>query len=357
MVRRIIKIRERRGRLIFDIRVGRELRRFEWTVEPRYWRNPIITVSIWLVLPLFLWIVGLYSLITTLVFANIIAIIAVPYILRVIGTGRVDFGPTFFVAVGGYVAALFSKWYGLTPVETLVFVFFIGIILGLLLSPIVVISRGIYYTLITLVLPFVLYEITYWRADIFGAETGIPGVPPLIFLENPILTELTYFYLSAFIVLVYTLIVDKVLRSKYGLMMGVLNEDEDVANMYGINTNIIKIIVYTVTSGMIAVAGWFSAHYYMSFTGVLYLSPEFLVLILMASVLGGKGAVYGGVIGAYFVVGLREATRMFFAEFSTVVFLASVLALQLVLPEGLWGVYRKRRYREYVPTVKIRRKT
>jgi len=352
-----ITIRERRGRLIFDIIIGKSMRRFEWTVEPRYWRNPALTIVMWLLIPLGLWLGGLYSLISTFVFANIVALVAVPYSLRVIGTGRLDFGPNFFVALGGYVAALFSKWYGLNPVETLFIAFLFGAGLGFLLSPIVIISRGIYYTLITFVLPFVLYEITYWRSDIFGAETGIPGVLPLIQVANPVVTELTYFYLSATLALSYVFVVDKILRSKYGLMMGVLNEDEDVANMYGINTNFIKIIVFSVTSGMIAIAGWFLAHYYMAFTGVLYLSPEFLTLILMATVLGGKGAIYGAVVGSYFVVGLREVTRMFLGEFSTIVFLSSVLTLFVILPEGLWGIYRQRRYREYVPTIKVRRKT
>ncbi|MGC9106793.1 MAG: branched-chain amino acid ABC transporter permease [Infirmifilum sp.] len=351
------KRKERRGRLIFEVYVGRSLRRFEWTVEPRYWRNPTIATLIWLLLPLVLWFFGLYSILTTMIFANIIAIITVAYSLRVIGTGRLDFGPTFFVALGGYVAALLSKWYGLNPVETLFAAFALGALVGLLLSPIVVISRGVYYTLITFILPFVLYEITYWRSDIFGAETGIPGVPPLISVANPVQAELIYFYISALIVIIYIFIVDKVLRSKYGLMMGVLNEDEDIANMYGINTNLIKVIVFSLTSGMISVAGWFLAHYYMSFTGVLYLSPEFLTLILTAAVLGGKGAVYGAVIGSYFVAGVREFTRIAIPEYSVIAFLVLVLGLLLTLPEGLWGLYRRRRYREYVPTIKVRRKT
>ncbi|MCX8137319.1 branched-chain amino acid ABC transporter permease [Pyrobaculum aerophilum] len=352
-----LKRKERRGRLILEIQIGKSVRRFEWTIEPRYWRNPIIAFLIWASLPLILWSAGYYSILSTLVFANVLSIIAVAYSLRVIGTGRLDFGPTFFVAMGGYVAALFSKWYGLSPWETFFLSFLIGMALGALLSPIVVISKGIYYTLITFILPFVLYEITYWRSDIFGAETGIPGVPPLLPIINPVMAELSYFYFSVAIVILYTFIVDKILRSKYGLMMGVLNEDEEIANMYGINTNLIKVIIFIVTSGMISVAGWFLAHYYMSFTGVLYLSPEFLTLTLMAAVLGGKGAVYGAVIGSYFVVGLREFTRMWLGGYSTIVFYASVLMLLLVLPEGLWGLYRKRRYREYVPTIKVRRKT
>ena len=352
----VVKIRERRGRLIFEIRLGKFFRRYEWTVEPRYWRNPIIATSIWLIMPILLYWGSFYSLLSTFVFANIVAMVVIPYSLRVIGTGRLDFGPTFFFALGGYIAAILSRDFGLAPFETFFAAFGIGCIIGLALSPITIISRGIYYTLITFILPFVLYEITYWRSDIFGAETGIPGVKPLVGVTSPTLAELYAFYLSAAIVIVLMFVIDKVLRSKYGLMMGVLNEDEDVADLYGINTKFIKVVTYTLTSGLISIAGWFTAHYYMAFTGTLYLSPEFLTLILLSAILGGKGAVYGALIGSYFVIGVREFARILFVEYSTLVFYVVTLSLLFLLPEGLWGLYRKRRYREYIPTIKVRRK-
>jgi len=351
----VVKIRERRGRLIFDIKIGRFMRRFEWTVEPRYWRNPLIFTAVWLLLPVLVFFSGYFSFLSTLVFANIVAMVAVPYVLRIIGTGRLDFGPTFFFAIGGYTAALLSRS-GASVFETFLAALGVGLLVGLALSPITIVSRGVYYTLITFILPFVLYEVAYWRSDIFGAETGIPGVQPLVNIPSPTIAEIYYFYLSAAFVFFLMFLVDKVLRSKYGVMMGVLNEDEDIANMYGINTKFIKIVVYTLTSGFVSIAGWFTAHYYMSFTGTLYLSPEFLTLILLASVLGGKGAVYGALIGSYFVVGVREVFRVYLGELSLIAFYGVSLALLLLLPEGLWGLYRKRRYREYVPTIKVRRK-
>ena len=61
------------------------------------------------------------------------------------------------------------------------------------------------------------------------------------------------------------------------------------------------------------------------------------------------------VISAYFIATLREVTRTQFGELSVVVLFIILLVLLYVLPEGFWGLYRKRRYREYVPSIRIRR--
>jgi len=354
----MLRFEPRRGRIIihaFD-------RKFDWIIEPRYWRNPAIGVVFLLLMPIFLYYLASYTLgirpvalLSAIIFANILAMIGIPLVLQIIGTGRVNFGPHFFVAVGGYTAALLSKNYGISPALTLPASFAVGALIGLGLSPITIISRGIYFVLITLLLPFILWELSYWRSDIFGAETGIPGVSLLVFTGDVVLDILIYYYISVAIVLILLFFADRVLRSRYGFMMGVINEDEDVARSYGIDVAKIKIITFTMTCGAISVSGWFLAHYQGSFTGPVWLQPSFLILILLTTTLGGKGAIYGVIASAYFIATLREITRVQFGSFSIVVLFVILLVLLYLLPEGFWGLYRKRRYREYVPSIRIRR--
>lgn len=353
----MVRLEARRGRLIIHIRN----RKYEWIIETRYWRNPLIGLCIWLFVPLavlgFAQItpISALSMLSTLIFANIICMIAIPLTLQIIGTGRVNFGPHFFAAVGGYTSALLSKNFGLSPILTLPASFAFGALIALALSPITIISRGLYFVLITLLLPFIMLELAYWQSEIFGAETGIPGVPALFTTGNIYQDVMLYFYLSLAIVLIFLFISDRILRSRYGFLMGVINEDEEVAETYGINTAKIKIPTFALTSGAMAVAGWFIAHYYGSFTGPAWLHPSFLIIILLTTTLGGKGAIYGVVISAYVIAVLREVTRVVFGELSIVVLFLILLLLLYFLPEGFWGLYRKKRYREYFPSIKIRR--
>lgn len=356
----MVRIETRRGRLIIDDLFGK---RYEWTVEPRYWRNPIIAFLAWLVMPLVVY--GVYTsafgvvpvaLLSTLVFANVLSMMTLSLGFQSIGTGRLNFGPHFFLALGGYTAALLNVNYGLNPAITLIAAFAIGAIVGLGLSPITIISRGVYFVLFTLILPLVLYQVAYWRSDIFGAETGIPGVDALFLTGDLILDLFLFLYTSLAIATIIMLIYDKVLRSKYGLLMGAVNEDEELARMYGVNAPFIKVVIFTFTSGAMAVAGWFLAHYQGSFAGPAWLTPEILALILLTSTLAGKGAIYGQVIAAYIIVILREVLRSTSGELGLAALYIIMLVLLFVLPEGFWGLYRKRRYREYYPTIKVRKR-
>ncbi|MEM2754885.1 MAG: branched-chain amino acid ABC transporter permease, partial [Candidatus Methanomethylicia archaeon] len=251
---------------------------------------------------------------------------------------------------------LLNKSYGVDPIITFLSSFTITALIGLVLSPLTVIARGIYFTLITLILPSILHEFTYWRSDIFGAETGIPGIARLISTGSVIYDLYIYFYTSFIIVAIILLVIDKILRSRWGFILGVINEDEDVAISFGLNIGRIKMIVFTITSGVMGISGWFITHYYGSFTGTVWLEPWMLIFILLSSVLGGKGAIYGTVIGAYFIVLLREVLRSYLRETALLVLYIILLVLLYLLPEGLWGLYRRRRYREYMPSVRIRRK-
>lgn len=356
----VIKLEERRGRIIIHF-LNRW--RFEWTVEPRYWRNPLIAVIIWACVPFLapyipreIVGIGLVGLLSALVLANIIAINAMAHAFQTIGTGRVNFGPQFFIVIGGYAAALLNRNFGLSPIMTLLASFAITTLVGLALSPLTIIARGLYFTLITLILPLILFEITYWRSDIFGAEAGIPGIARLIATGNFMYDLYIFFYISLAIALVLLLLIDKILKSRWGLILGVINEDEDVASSFGINTGRIKVIVFTLTSGIMGITGWFIAHYYGSFAGTIWLQPWMLIFILLSSVLGGKATIYGSVLGAYLVVFTREALRVHFGEAALLLLYAVLLVLLYLLPEGLWGIYRKRRYREYIPSIRIRRK-
>jgi len=356
----VIKIEPRRGRLIIHVL---NKWRLEWTVEPRYWRNPLIATILWICLPLLIPFmprglpIGPTSLLSSLFMANVVAISAIAHSLQTIGTGRLNFGPHFFVVVGGYAAALLDKNFGLSPALTFLAAFAVTALVGLALSPLTIISRGIYFTLITMILPLILYELVFWRVDIFGAETGIPGISRLVSTGNVMNDYIACFYISLAIALVLLLIVDKILRSRWGFMFGVINEDEDVAASFGIETKKIKVIVFTLTCGVMGISGWLIAHYYGSFAGTMWLEPWLLIFILLSGVLGGKATIYGAALGSYFVVLARDLLRPFVGGVALLALYAVLLAALYLLPEGLWGLYRKTRYREYVPTIRVRRKT
>jgi len=348
----MVEIEIKRDRIV----IRHKGKKWDWMIEPRYWRNAILWTCLLFLFPLVSYFVS-PGLINTMVTANIYAAIAIPLGLMTVGTGRINFGPNFYVGVGGYAAALLSIYCGWGPLATLPFAIIFSVIAAVIFSPLVIVARGLYYVLLTLLLPLVFLEVTFIYTGIFKGDVGLFGVEPLVSFENVKLNFILAAYISAGIMLLYLLIVNKVLKSRYGLIMATVNDDEEVAHGIGVNINMVKIISFVCASGMIGVMGWFLAHYFGTFAGITYLPLTFMLKILLVFMIGGRAQIFGCVVGGYFIAFLEMYLIRTMGQFQPVAFPIILLILLFLLPrgEGLFGFYRKRHYREYLPTIHVRR--
>jgi len=348
----MVDVEVKRDRIV----IRREGKKWDWMIEPRYWRNTILWTCVLFLFPFVSYFVS-PGLINTMVTANIYAAIAIPLSLMTVGTGRINFGPNFYVGVGGYTAALLSIHLGWGPFATLPFAIILSVLAAIIFSPLVIVARGLYYVLLTLLLPLVFLEVTFIYTGVFKGDVGLFGVDQLVHFENVKMNFIAAAYISAGIMLLYLLIVNKVLKSRYGLIMATVNDDEDVAHGIGVNINKVKILTFVSASGMIGVMGWFLAHYFGTFAGITYLPMTYMLKVLLVFMVGGRAQVFGCVVGGYFIAFLEMILIRTMGQFQPVAFPIILLILLFVLPrgEGLFGLYRKRHYREYMPTIHVRR--
>ncbi len=329
-------------------------KKWEWTLEPRYWRNSLLWFVFLIIFPAVCYFIS-PGLINTMISANLFASLAMPLALMTIGTGRMNFGPQLYVGIGGYAASLLSIYLGWGPLATLPFAIVATLVIAIAFSPLVNVARGLYYTLLTLLLPLVFLEITYIYTDIFKGDTGLFGIVPLVDTGNSKINFLLIAYLSLAIMYLYLWVINKVLNSRYGLIMATINDDEDVAHGIGVNINRVKVVSFVSAAGLIGIIGWFYAHYFSSFAGVTYLPMEFMLTVLLVFMLGGRAKLFGCVVGGYFISFLQMILIRTMGPIQPVIFPIILLVLLFVLPEGIFGIYRKRRYREYMPTIHVRR--
>ncbi len=345
-----MELEVKRDRLVLRARGNK----WEWHIEPRYWRNPLIYVGILIIVPVVVYFVY-RPLLPTIIEANLLATIAIPLALMTIGTGRMNFGPQFYIGIGGYTAALLSIHYHLNPGLTLIAAALGGLLFGFLMSPLAIISGGLYYSLLTLLFPLLFLELTLIFVDLFKGDTGLAGIAPLVSVGSFSLNLLAYTFITLIMMLFYLFIVDKILRSRYAVPMAAINDDEEVANGIGVNINKVKIISVAIPAMMIAIIGWFYAHYYGTFSGQTFLPLTFMLKIFMVTMIGGRTQIYGAIVGGYFIAFLELILIRTAGDMASLIFPIILLILLLVLPEGLFGLYRKRRYREYKPTLHVRR--
>lgn len=343
----------------FELRRDRILARWgdkkcEWVIEPRYWRNPVIGISLLFILPVF--VQSFPHVLTMITTANLYAAIAIPLALQMLGTARVNFGPQLFLGIGGYTAALLNLHLGIGPAGTLVATILVCAALSLILSPTTWIAKGLYFSLMTLILPLTFLDVTFIWGDLFRGEVGLVGMSPLLTFKKITWNYMAYYYLSLALMLLYLLVCDRIVRSRFGVNLAAINENENVARMMGVNVDRYKVFYYVVPSILTGVVGWFIVHTFRTFAGVTYLPLDFMTKILIIVIVGGRAFLYGAVPGAYLISIVEDSLRGL-GPINYFLFPVVLIALIVFLPrgEGLWGLYRKRKPRDYFPTLHVRR--
>ncbi|MET0852637.1 MAG: branched-chain amino acid ABC transporter permease [Candidatus Rokuibacteriota bacterium] len=269
-----------------------------------------------------------------------VATIALYYVILATGwnllagyTGQFSLAHHTFAGIGGYTSALLVKHTGLPILVGIVAGSVVAAAIGYGLGTLCLRMRAIYLALATWafaesvrLLITVEYQIT--RGDL-GLAT------PLLF-DTPRPTP--YFYLFLGLALAALLAALGIMRSRIGVYLRAIRDDEEAAAVMGVDTLRWKRFAFAVSAVFAAVAGGFQAHY----VGLLSPAPmkfnEMAMVVIMV-IVGGLRTMPGPVIGAVFIEVLSELLRAW-GEVRMVVFALLVIAVARGYPAGLYGVWR-----------------
>lgn len=276
--------------------------------------------------------------------------------------GQISLGHGAFLGMGAYTTMILTVDYNLSyPVAGVVAViaaFVVGVVVGL---PALRIT-GIYLALVTLALATLFPQIVIRLGDITGASVGRTLVPREGYGDYARLEEVgrrrflstegfrapewtgladdqwRYYVFLAIAVVVF-LLVRNLVRSRVGRGLVAIRDNETAAEVAGVPVSTYKVITFGVSAAIAAIGGWMFAVLNngvspTSFTIVLSIT------LLVAAVLGGVNSIIGPVIGATFIVVLREAVPAESQRFTNVIFGVALIVLILVAPGGVVGLYR-----------------
>ncbi len=258
-------------------------------------------------------------------------------------TGYVNFGHIVFYGLGGYVGlylATVRNWNlvaaALTAgvsVSLLALLFGIGILR----------LRGAYFALATI---GVLVAVNSFVSnfDPWGRSTGMyVSFDAYAPLGGP-MRALWITYILVIVVMALSMILSLAIKkSKFGLGLFAIREDEDAAVVLGINARVFKAIIYSVSAFLPAVAG--ALMFYKngmidpSIAFEYMLSLEGIVMLM----LGGQGTVVGAALGGGLYEWLRSylLTSSRLSNFHLVIAGGLLLLVVLFAPGGLIGwLYR-----------------
>jgi branched-chain amino acid transport system permease protein len=150
-----------------------------------------------------------------------------------------------------------------------------------------------------------------------------------------------FYYIMASLAGLAMLLVLLVERSRWGLALKAIRDAEGAASAIGISVAGVKLAIFVVSAAIAAAVGITSAIWLGTFdtTSAFDLAITFQVIVMVF--LGGRGTIWGPVIGVFLVFTLNEFIGVEFAEISTIISGVIVVAIVLLQPDGLIEVLRR----------------
>jgi branched-chain amino acid transport system permease protein len=259
-----------------------------------------------------------------------------------ISAGLVSLGQSLFYGIGSYVAGALNHYWGWSPVFTIpVATVAGGFLCTVMLLPVLRL-RGIYFAMVTLVLPLMLLRLVE-ATRILGGTEGLTGL-------DPFPNQLTALYVIQVALLVGLFGFRRIIGSDYGLIIRGINDNDRAVLSAGLNIHWYKAQVLFLGACVGAFTGAFGTHLDM-FAGMPGFALDYSIMPVASAVVGGMGTFAGPMLGAFILVPLSEILRALGTL--RIVFYGLFLVIFVVaLPEGLFH-YAQRKYHQFERWVEV----
>jgi branched-chain amino acid transport system permease protein len=270
---------------------------------PRVIRDEMIAFAIMTVLLLLVPLTGLYPFFVMQ--GLCFALLACAFNLLIGYGGLLSFGHAMFLGTGGYVTAHAVKVWGAPPELGLLIGLVASAGLGVITGVVAIRRQGIYFAMITLALSQLIYFI-YLQAPFTHGEDGIQGIPQghlfgIFDLSKP--TVLYYVIVAGF--LFGFLVIFRAINSPFGEVLKSIRENEQRAISLGYKTDQYKLLAFILSGALAGFAGSLKV-FVVQNASLSDVEVAMSGLIVLMTLVGGLGTVFGPVIGAFIIVWTQQ---------------------------------------------------
>ncbi|MEO3746462.1 branched-chain amino acid ABC transporter permease [Plantactinospora sp. B5E13] len=257
-------------------------------------------------------------------------------------TGLLSFGHAAFWGSSAYVTGLIATHYGVPFPVAVVGGALFAMVLALPAGYLSVRRSGIYFAMVTLAFAQLVYFVGYQWSDLTGGENGLQGVPREFFGIEPVETDSFYFYYAALPILLLGMWAAwRIVHSPFGRVLVSIRDNTQRARALGYEVEKYKVIAFVLSAGLTGLAGGVFAinHGFVALTELHWSTSGEVVLM---TVLGGIGTLWGGVLGAFLAVMLADYLASSGFDGIDLVTGSVFVLVVLLFRRGLWGTVRHR---------------
>ena len=264
------------------------------------------------------------------------AIFACAFNLLLGFTGLLSFGHAAFFGSAAYITGYFIKSQNFTPELGIVAGVIGSGLIGLLVGLVAIRRQGIYFAMITLAMAQMVYFV-YLQAPFTGGEDGLQGVPRgALFGLFSLASDTAMYYLVVAVFVACFLFISRIVHSPFGQVLKMIRENEPRAISLGYQVDHYKLLAFVLSAALAGLAGSLKT-LVMGFATLSDVHWSMSGEVILMTLLGGVGTLFGPVFGAGIVISLQNLLADKVGSWVTVIIGVIFVLCVLAFRKGVVG--------------------
>jgi len=259
--------------------------------------------------------------------------------------GQTSLGHGILFGLGAYCSTMLLTQTGLSPWFGMLAGAALATVVGVLLGFVGFRLRGHYFVIATLVVAesvYLLFSAWDWVGAALGLQIPIAeeSFTNFQFHRN----KAGYYYIAFALLVATTLLVAWLERSKIGMVLRAIRDDEDAVRSLGFSPLKYKLIAMALSAAICGAGGVFYAQYVLFIDPPSVLALSLSVLIALIPILGGTGTLIGPILGAAVLIPISEYSRIYFSgsgrNVDLLIYGFLIMIMSVYRPDGLASLLR-----------------
>jgi branched-chain amino acid transport system permease protein len=251
-------------------------------------------------------------------------------------SGYISLGQAVFFGTGAYTVAIAARAWHLTGDTVFALLPLAGVLAGVLAVPLGLIALRVrrHTFVVVTIAYFFIAQLTVTNLSVTGGSSGILAPSPnwdAATFNNP------FYYIALALLVVTTVASWLIRRSRFGLQLRAIRDDEDRAAGLGVRAMPVKLTAFVISAVVTGMAGGLWFYFIGQALPQFAFDPFFDLLVVVMAFLGGLGTIAGPILGALIIEpGQQWLTLQYTNEYLSEILLGVLfLAVILFLPRGI----------------------
>jgi len=248
-------------------------------------------------------------------------------------TGYKSLGHSAFFGLGAYLVAIAANQLGWNPLLSAPLLAIAVMLVAMALGWIMLRTTGSAFVIATIAMLLIFRLLALNLREI---TKGAPGLSQPLPPWPPEFSRMPFFYTMLVWLIIALITSAYVRRSRFGLGLLAIRDDEGKAEMVGVHTTLYKVLAFGLSAYFVAVGGGIWSYFTTHISPVFAFDILVGVDMILMTMLGGLGTLWGPVLGAFILIPASDLILFTFkSQIHLAIFGALMLLIILFLPRGI----------------------